>query len=157
MNKDLKEIQEFIRKKVIMAAHPECKTYEKALKKELYNDCLISNNTYEGQELFYKIVAQRLGNKMYLVKAEGCCLIFEKSLDKINEYYKIIGQPLTLDKILRVVIQGERSLATSVADLKAIVDIIYNWDYKLETHKQQSEEIQLAIAKLFGYKLAKND
>ena len=35
---DIKEIQEFVREKVVMAAHPKCKTYEEALESDFYSD-----------------------------------------------------------------------------------------------------------------------
>lgn len=75
-----------------------------------------------------------------------------KAIDKkdtVFHYY--MSQPISLDRILRAIIQGERSLATSAEDLKVLLQIIYDWDYDQSTLQKQTEETILSISKLLGY------
>ena len=155
MKNNIKEIQEFVRRKVIMACHNDtyCKLhsiqgsehdrntcddcYQVALEKELGFGCEIARIN----QVNWKIITL---NEVIYAKSSTGYFITNKS-DKIypisNEeiiksHIKIIGKPLTLARILKAIIQDERSLATSTADLKVIFHLIYDWDYDLELYNQ---------------------
>ncbi len=143
MNKEL----EFIRKAVIMACHPECKDYGKALEKELGYQCLVILKDNSAGIIFDYWSKCRFKLKPARFTLMGRELkYYERKFIR-----KIMGRPITLDRILRTIIQGERSLATSAADLKVLLHIIYDWDYDSSTLQEQTEEIILSISKLLGY------
>jgi len=147
MNKEL----EFIKKTVIMACHSECGSYEEALKKELGLGCKIEAKI---GGMSYIIYGKDNFTRKYLAVSKDD--LGSYSYEVINSYLpdkhsKIIGQPLTLDKILKAIIQGERSLASSASDLKLIFHLIYDWDYDQSTVQEQTKEIHNLIAKLLGY------
>jgi len=72
-------------------------------------------------------------------------------LDYMGYSTVLDSEPITLGRILRAIIQGERSLVTATPDLKALINIIYDWDYDQLTLQRQSPETILAISKLLGY------
>ena len=104
--------------------------------------------TKETNDLHLRAIKARLYIEKAVLKA--CHPDWDwKTIEKKG--IKHIGQPITLDRILRAIIQGERSLATSAADLKVLFNIIYDWDYDQLTVQEQTEEIQISISKLLGY------
>jgi hypothetical protein len=90
-------LDEKIRKLVIMGCHPECKTYEEALEKELIVGC----NTSEGKILGVK---ECLGDVSYIIpfanlKVKG----FIEGKHFLKQDFKIIGLPITLGRVLKAI------------------------------------------------------
>ena len=141
--KTLQKIQEENRKFIIMANNPSAKTYEEALEMELgfgcellvndnilcyvngdpiYNDEKPTFNKYILEEV--KEISTGSFTKKDKIKLIGC--------DNLRDFkdIKIIGKPLTLDRVL--IAFGRESLGL--------------WkDLKKETLEDQSEETQREI------------
>jgi hypothetical protein len=62
--------------------------------------------------------------------------------------YKIIGKPLTLQRVLGAVILGERDLRRAEEDMRVIINLVYDWDYNKEVLEKQTEDYQLKVNKL---------
>ena len=133
--KTLEQIQEENRKFIIMANNPTAKTYDEALEMELGNGCLLDDVYYEGQSLSHLGVVEILkygkNNSLDTFISYGESLdMFIESCEWDNReifQYKIIGKPLTLNRVL----------------IAFGIECLDLWkDLKKETLEDQSEETQ---------------
>lgn len=131
----MNKIQEFVQFKCVMAAHPKCKTLEKALEKDFLNSEFYSN----------------------------CInfMDFEEDDFVLSDWYK--GEPCTLSRVLHtfnsfkpfgILISNKGSfLSLRTPDLEYLG---IKWKFLKEDGSDalftdQTEETQLSIAKLLGY------
>lgn len=86
----MNKTQEFVQNKCIMSAHPECKSLEAALKKELHFGCDIFDKLHNKKaKLLYVL------RNDHLEVFDG---VYNYSL--VEWEYKIMGMPCTLPRIL---------------------------------------------------------
>lgn len=158
MTKTLQEIQEFNRRKIICAVNGT-ENYEEALEKELTFGCIVI-------DLKHQFFGEKDQHEMTLVYNTGdgeyyfdhyrgnpfLIIHINKILDK--KRFKIIGMPLTLDKVLIAIRQrgyyddiwfGENNDCSLEFDIKNL-----SWDLTKPTLEEQSEETQRAIYELLG-------
>lgn len=156
---------EYIREKVILAAHPECKTYDEALEKELGFGCEVEIGT--KKYIYIKLCH----DSHFLVFGDNKRQIY---IDRFHDKFKIIGQPLTLARVLNAFKEDQQAIDSKgyIYDVLASGDGDYidceNVNIGLKSIKkgkwrflnkdgssalldQQSPETILAIAKLSGY------
>lgn len=167
---ELKKMQEYVREKVIMAAHPECETYEDALEKELGWGCVIQDR---NKEILVIIAEDKSNNKeksdgklaYFCVnndEVESCGLYFDSTYEKditkwvrIKDMYKIIGRPLTIERIFPVleledpnskfVLHPSGDMCRECGFAKG-----FHWEFE-KTFEEQTEETQKSIAKALGW------
>jgi hypothetical protein len=163
MTKTLQEIQEFNRRKIICAVNGT-EDYEEALKKELGVGCLVEvympvrgyimpeykqlHIINEFSKFEDKFVYEDVGCKNIRVVMEGK-MVCDKD--------KIIGKPLTLDRVLLALKNYEiRFIEDSLCYCKHQDFYEYDirelckWDLTKPTLEEQSEETQRAIYELLG-------
>jgi hypothetical protein len=152
MTKDIKQIQEHNSRAIICAVH-NTKDYEKALRQE-GNHCLVC----EGS-----------GNQMVQI---GLNIRGVQSIPCQSCFGLPTGKPLTLDRVLlalpnysifnMLVLENSCKIRVFVGLDKNIKDVtskeasIYEeviWNLTKPTLEEQTEETQLAIAKLTGYNI----
>jgi hypothetical protein len=159
--KTLEQIQEFNRRKIICAVHGT-ENYEEALKKELGVGCLVEvympargyimpeykqlHIINEFSKFEDKFVYEDVDCKNIRVVMEGK-MVCDKD--------KIIGKPLTLDRVLLAL--GELETDVSVCCYGSIrigheITNLPRWDLTKRTLEEQSEETQRAIYGLLGGK-----
>ena len=156
---ELNQAIEFIRKKVIMASHPEAKSYDEALKKELGFGCKIEAKI---GGMSYILYGKDNFTRKYLAAAR--CDLGSYSYQETNSYlpdkhYKIIGQPLTLSRILHTIRKSNPNISFCGGDY---ADQMFfkdwdneespeaDWDLNKTTLQDQEPETILAISKLIG-------
>jgi len=148
---NIKQIQAYIREKVILANHPEAKTYEEALELELGFGCdVIIRSKLSGRLYGNQIIVA------YNKKEESFLFIGDEKATYKNQLHKIIGQPITLAKILNTLKTVDKAEGMGIATNGKF----YNdndgkfyggtWNF-LKNFEGQSERILLIIAKLLGY------
>lgn len=162
MTDNQKEIQEFVRKKCIESAHPEAKSYTEALQEELGFGCKIKAKI---GDMPYIIYGRDNFTREYLVAIE--CDLGSYSYEVTNsclpdKHYEIIGQPITLSRILNAIDPyGNYGLIaghiTKINRKNATYKFLgIKWKYLNQdgseaTFQDQTPETQKAIAKLLGW------
>ncbi len=163
MSKDLKEIQEFVRKKVVMACHSECSTYKEALEVELGFGCRVKFPNVEEVYLM-------LDNKFSVGNTH---LFAREDFDRTQDYcaftrdFKIIGQPLTLTRILNAINQihgkdyhkmlfQDNSLLYIPSYKYSEAEASFKWKFLNKDRSEalfqdQTEGTQISVARLLGY------
>lgn len=176
MTKTLKQIKEENRKAIIMANHPEANSYKKALEMELGFGCGVLafvGKNYKGKDKKHKkcVMTHHVYNKERILSQSYKYLKNASTID--NSIYgdggesfntfdnigisKIIGRPLTLDRVL-VALNQEPEIERGLYGIlynhfirhdekSGEIDILFEWDLE-EDLEEQSEETQRAINKL---------
>jgi hypothetical protein len=146
-DKTLDQIQEENRKAIIMANNPEANSYEEALHDELGFNCVV----FRKDNCYYEILYEDEG----LYWAEQSCAIGSRSDIEDPNQYKIIGKPLTLDRILIALGHNwELQVKQDGSPDKDIYFYIFNsehllcWDSAKPNLEQQDEKVQREINKL---------
>ena len=132
--KTLKQIQEENRKFIIMANNQTAKTYEEALEMELDFGCIIYDildniSDTQAECNYHKIIYSSNGIMFTVKSLDGYNRFNDVCLENLlcKDYFKIIGKPLTLSRVL--IAFGRESL-----DL---------WeDLTKETLEEQNEKVQ---------------
>lgn len=144
-----------LNKAIIMALHPECKTWEEAAKKELINGCLMSNNHQLDDNPFK--IKTFVRKKMYNSKLHYVCTEKNGS-DSLfpAEALTPLGLPISLSRVMQ-------ALGCCYFEAEAYEG--GEWNFKLEKGEfnwkltengkdlyleDQSEEIKKALSKLFN-------
>lgn len=152
MNKEL----EFIRKAVIMACHPKCTSYEKAVEKEKENHreelCKILDDTLLCSRVWE---AWEVGT----MSQDDFCLAVEAE-DFFEETLETFSQPVTLARVLIALKDKGRFGFSENGWIKETLPKnktysegrfpICKWDLTKDLDKQSPGTI-LSIAKLLGY------
>jgi hypothetical protein len=153
----LEEIQEESRKAIIIANNPEAKTYEEALEMELEKGCYF----LKDDKVLY-LVEYRDSKQNTLHAREPSKWIlgsFWPMENLFKKHCKIIGKPLTLDRVL---IAASNLEATYYPDSNGLKIGIFNhdkdeekeflamWDLTKTTLELQTEETQRKIHKLLN-------
>jgi len=154
---DIKKIQDFNCEKIIMACNPKAKSYEEALEVELnspYVDCcvMIKNNRFPSLSTEVVHFINDIDKTFVNIRGEKY---------KLSSIKKIRGKPLTLDRVL-IALEAKGMFYISVNGhlIKRVRDCFNYFDYKdlnvkwdltKPTLEEQTEETQLAIAKLLGF------
>jgi hypothetical protein len=156
----MQEKIEAIRKQVIMACNPECKTYEEALECESKKDyCLFKHKTEDLYGLMKpantltrcELDPDTYNGKWFLCEEEVDFIDEEDDEDverkQSAENYTILGLPLTLDRILmaiskavdkaRIVYNGETKLKIMVEHFYLPLD--FEWDLQKRTLEEQKD------------------
>ena len=149
MTKDIKQIQEHNRKAIICAVHGT-DDYEEALRLELDVNCKIQTDSET-----IKIIELTEGQCWFNTRYDGF-IDFDISDIKNERYgWKIIGKPLTLDRVLLVLQSQEVGFLDGF--LFELEDKGYDgmmerwickWKLTRQTLEEQSEETQRAINEL---------
>jgi hypothetical protein len=140
-NKTLDQIQEENRKAIIIANNPEAKSYEEALHDELGFNCVV----FRKDNCYYKKI---LYEDEGLYWAEQFCAIGSRSDIEDPNQYKIIGKPLTLDRVL-IALENwicDEGIYFSEPTLLRFENI--DWDLTKPTLEQQDEKAQRETNKL---------
>ncbi len=162
MTRDLEQIQEYNRRKIICAVH-NTNDYEEALSLELGFGCeveivhrrnlpkvIIDNLTVNKYDENYLKFSELFGD---ISKKD----LSESGLERLKtieqekfRIYKIIGKPLTLDRVLLVFSTNifKNRISLDFPDYLQINGV--NWDLTKPTLEEQSEETQREIYKLLG-------
>jgi len=152
---ELKQIQEENRKAIIMACNPEAKTYEEALEMELGFGCeLYNNNDYK---IIIDVDTNTRGEDWnFITRSYENCMRHREI--RRAEIKKIIGKPLTLNRVLNALGNYKREFeiicqyvpAKNIKEWKNyfVIDNFIFWDLTKETLEEQSEETQRKINKL---------
>ncbi len=152
--KSLEQIQEENRKAIIMAVNPDSKSYEEALKMELGIGCNVL-----CEDLILKIISsvnQGSNYERYTALDSGGG---EWHFDYNNSDIKIIGKPLTLDRVLLTFRRLKRVGSFTLEDFpinEVLINVNHNygettkvfWDLTKQTLELQSPETQIAINKI---------
>lgn len=137
--KTLEQIQEFNRKKIICAVNGT-ENYEEALKKE------------EGDSCHY-LYKTNFGEREIVGDARRCGYNREKHHPDAF-LLKVIGKPLTLDRVLIAIRQcgfnADLWFGEDIGFLNFGLFKDLSWDLTKRTLEEQSEEIQRAIYELMG-------
>lgn len=157
---ELKQIQEENRKAIILANNPEAKSYEEALEMELGRGCEIIVWNLLGDtklEIYDYIRPQNMAsftssNGYY--KLSDNPFLEKGELEKF-ELKKIIGKPLTLNRVL--IALSEKCYGIDQAELTDNI-LIYTrpydesaeWNLTKKTLEEQSEKTQREINKLLN-------
>jgi hypothetical protein len=168
MTKSLQEIQEFNRKKIICAVNGT-ENYDEALKKELGVGCLVEvympARNYiipEYKQLHIINEFNKFEDKFVYedVDCKNIRVVMEGKM--VCDKDKIIGKPLTLDRVLLTLNFYNIGFIASSSDrilLTITIGKIYNnlavfdkknWNLTKTTLEEQSEETQRAIYELLG-------
>jgi hypothetical protein len=152
MTKTLQEIQEFNRRKIICAVNGT-ENYQEALKIELEAGCEVKIKNFITNNEF---------NEEIFVIDEYCFFFNETFFRKIGSYkhseiIKIIGKPLTLDRVLLALKNYEIGFVEASLCYCKHQDFyeydireLCKWDLTKPTLEEQSEETQRAIYELLG-------
>ena len=156
--KTLEQIQEENRKVIIMANNPEAKDYDEALEMEIEYGCKIYDLTHtffgvpDSTEMTLISGDFKQDNVGSFLHYRGDPTIKEGFKYLLNKNdYKIIGKPLTLDRVLIAFKNNEDIHYYTSNDIFYIAlvnqdpDDQIEWDLTKETLEQQSEEVQIAI------------
>jgi hypothetical protein len=148
--KTLEQIQEENRKLIILANNPEAKSYEEALEMELDFGCKVVN--------IQKDILYRREETITYLDEGFYCFIEQYATNKDNiedpKQYKILGKPLTLDKVLISLKNSEDGNGFSINVSGCLMHLgssILRWDLTKPTLEQQSEETQREINKLLTH------
>jgi hypothetical protein len=166
--KTLEQIQEENRKAIIMANNPSAKNYDEALEMEIEYGCKI----YDLTHTFFGITdlieigitdliemtlisgdfkRDNVGSFLHYRGAPTIKVGFKYLLNK-NEY-KIIGKPLTLDRVLIAASKVSLTYYPHSNGLNLNSHIIWEllamWNLTKPTLEDQSEKTQRVINKLF--------
>jgi hypothetical protein len=151
MTKTLQEIQEFNRRKIICAVNGT-ENYEEALKKELGVGCKVKIKNF--------ITNNEFNEEIFVI--DKYCFSFNETLfHKIGSYrhseiIKIIGKPLTLDRVLLALEPYPNNFGIVAGNIARIdrknhtYNFICPWGLTKPTLEKQSEETQRAIYELLG-------
>ena len=169
MTKTLEQIQEENRKAIIMANHPEAKSYEEALEMELGFGCkFYSELDTKNIVTIYDITTER-EFKVFLGRSPEPFQDIRVYHDPLDSKIGIIGKPLTLNRAL-IALQSayEAQFVKTSTPCKSCfgilfesivryteeqdIDIICNWDLTKETLEEQSEDCQRKINELLNDK-----
>ncbi len=135
--KTLKQIQEENRKFIIMANNPTAKTYEEALEMELGYGCIASVNGNDPQPIISKGFDYDKQEELF---GFTYATSIESTFDDGISFFpncsdlKIIGKPLTLDRVLISIIKHYAPTT--------IHYFLFSWDLKKKTLEEQIEETQ---------------
>ena len=145
--KTLEQIQEENRKAIILANNPEAKDYDEALEMELGVGCRFDS----GESVFF--IFRETMEHLYFSQ-EGDFWIEKLRPEHIKDH-RIIGKPLTLDRVLIVLGVGfETKTFQDRSPDKDMYLYIFNksdrmlWDLTKQTLEEQTEETQRVINKL---------
>jgi len=115
---------EFIREKVIMACHPECKSYEEALTKELIFGCKVSNEDgefiiFKNAEIdyVYKDTKNEVKYLEYLFNGGQERKECSKKYD-----FEIIGLPITIGRLIKAMPE----VVVDYNKVERINDVLFN-------------------------------
>ncbi len=156
--KTLEQIQEENRKAIILANNPEAKDYDEALGMELGVGCRFDS----GESVFF--IFRETMEHLYFSR-EGDFWIEKLRPEHIKDH-RIIGKPLTLDRVLVSInhliakIEPHR-LSQPYLIFYRLPDYneVFTWDLTKPTLtlEEQTEETQKAVAKLLGFGEGEND
>jgi hypothetical protein len=145
MQKTLQEIQAENRRLILEAVHG-C-SYEEALKKELGFRCALINKRNDNS-----VIIERVFCEVSFSISDGS---FGLRADDVENYYKIVGKPITLSRALLALNGLHWGLDVFDTDLTKLRiyddpnnDDGFDWDLTKETLEDQSEETQRAINQL---------
>lgn len=146
--KTLDQIQEENRKAIIMANNPEAQSYEEALHDELGFNCVV----FSKDNCYYKKI---LYEDEGLYWAKLSCAIGSRSDIEDPNQYKIIGKPLTLDRVL-IALENwicDEGIYFSEPTLLRLQHWSFpyeniDWDLTKPTLEQQDEKAQRETNKL---------
>ena len=159
--KNLKQIQEENRKAIIMANNVEAKDYEEALEMELSFGCVVMDILHQffgksdptPMELIYDTGDDSYHFTHYRANP---VIKFEKGEIIDRKRFKIIGKPITLDRVL--IATQNKFFCSIMSEKKSILHIEYNeriddplwikWDLTKPTLEEQTEDCQRAVHKL---------
>ena len=171
----LEQIQEANRKAIIMACNPTAKRYEEALRMELGAGCrvidLVDSHIWRTPTkitLVYESYQETFEEGIffdYFLHYRGDPLIRHERKDTLNpEKYKILGKPLTLDRVLMVLgcnnvneewgCKIKKDSADKTKKLYLLKDMgksgveLIIWNLKRPTLEEQSESCQRAVYEL---------
>jgi hypothetical protein len=172
-NKTLEQIQEENRKLIILANNPEAENYEKALHMEIKQEGCILESARDIWKEYFSVNFHRVNN--YNKNSSGEPLLKQDFIGVDNTrkvdagYNKILGKPLTLDRILRslpnynlfniitlkncckisvlIGINKDKDPKTNPEEEISIYKEMI-WDLTKPTLEQQPEETQREINKL---------
>ena len=159
MTNKLEEIQEENRKFIIMANNPTAETYQRALEMEVGFGCHVILNGYNFPiKLTYETILR--GHYGWGNENSDFHKYIKILHDGTEEYVeKIIGKPLTLDRVLIAfksmelgylngfLFQIDTNIDSRHEDEKKI---ICEWDLTKETLEEQSEETQKEINRIIN-------
>lgn len=159
---NLKQIQEENRKLILTAIHG-C-DYEEALEKEFGVGCFIEIKAYKNENFYNP--AELIGffwkdtfvhqhyEKLFILREGDDIYSIEKKNILEN---RIVGKPLTLDRILLALEDKHFGLDTCELEPKCIwiytkgsYEEWISWDLTKPTLEDQSKETQIAVYKLLG-------
>jgi len=172
--KDIKQIQEYNRRKIICAVH-NTNNYQEALKNEFAKGCILLIDEQYGASKF-TITGSWYGGCDYTgesfdiycvlrengLKFEKDFLKFSHKTKKFNKKIEIIGKPLSLDRVLLALNRSghvawnlffnvEQSKLCEREDFNSEKFLtVCHWNLAKPTLEEQSEETQMAIYKLLG-------
>jgi hypothetical protein len=156
--KSMKTIQEQNREFIIMANNPTAKTYEEALEMELGFGCEVICTNQEYRKDWVQRVVTVYDNDT--IRTDWDCL---KPMEGfVKEDIKIIGKPLTLNRVLiafnfivisdlffsSVYLDSYKNVICLRRDRYEDYEDYIDWDLTKETLEEQSEEVQIAINKM---------
>lgn len=155
--KTLEQIQEENRKAIILANNPEAKSYDEALEMELDRDCkiivwnLLGDTSLKIQDYIKsKNLASFPNMSGYFELSDNC---YGKKEQKKLKLLRIIGKPLTLDRVLIALKQECICYTAEHCNLyisrlnQEPVDQI-KWNLTKPTLEEQTEETQRLINNL---------
>ena len=159
--KTLEQIQEENREAIIMANNPEAKTYEEALEMELGTGCKIHLGGDRASTIMSNPDNIKRGTRGWGNENSKFHQYIKLTYPEGEDYItKIIGKPLTLDRVLIALSGVACDLTLSYDNLVGdrIVNIRldnpfslegnFKWDLTKKTLEEQSEKIQKVIKKL---------
>ena len=158
MTKTLEQIQEENRKAIIMANHPEAKSYEEALEMELGFGCkFYSELDTKNIVTIYDITTER-EFKVFLGRSPEPFQDIRVYHDPLDSKIGIIGKPLTLNRVLIALSHKHYGVDMVEEDQHSLM--IYKkpynewitWDLTKETLEEQSEDCQRKINELLNDK-----
>jgi hypothetical protein len=142
--KTLEQIQEENRKAIILANNPEAKDYDEALEMELGVGCRFDS----GESVFF--IFRETMEHLYFSQ-EGDFWIEKLRPEHIKDH-RIIGKPLTLDRVLIGASKVSLTYYPHSNGLNLNSHIIWEllamWNLTKPTLEDQSEETQRVINKL---------
>jgi hypothetical protein len=155
MTKTLEQIQEENRKAIIMANNPDAKSYEEALEMELGFGCIIEDDYWHDLHFVLDNYSLNSGFKNMILKVHLYTHNQQKIYkDYVLEKYRIIGKPLTLDRVL-IALEGLHfGLDTCELSPKHIWFYVgsyedwIEWDLTKTTLEEQEENVQRKINEL---------
>jgi hypothetical protein len=143
--KTLEQIQEENRKAIILANNPEAKDYDEALEMELGVGCRFDS----GESVFF--IFRETMEHLYFSQ-EGDFWIEKLRPEHIKDH-RIIGKPLTLDRVLIAASKVSLTYYPHSNGLNLNSHIIWEllamWNLTKPTLEDQSKQTQRVINKLF--------